>query len=570
MRSVLILLLLTLSAPAREEAKAPDPLPPPETLLLEPPPGTLPPPGTGTGITPPPASDNPAAPASAPAPAVPTPPAPKTSAPTTRRTTQNSEALPPGPVPLVNMGAQDKTGRTFSDDSPFIIWGGTREQRSNLFSTAGLVRRDTLDALHLGLDWRNNIIIQLREPLTKGSDRRPPVWTSIGQVPGGFRIEINLVPRLGSVPGPLLRENIVRATLADLILRGHEKDDLTGRDMPPPDWLLHGALALMDYRQLGRMSSTFSTVFQLGRVLPISDILGADPESMDSVSLTIYRVSCCGLLMMLIDQPNGPANLEKLLPQLALTEGDPSPLIERTFPALSSSANSLSKWWTLQIAALSQPGLDEVRSPAETEQLLGEALILRYTIKPEEKKPGTLKRLFSKNKTTPAEANGKDGKDLAKTGAAATLPAPQPPPAPAPQEQSCDIQDFAKVIDLPDHESILNKPNLDLTLLLLRAHPVYRPIITEYQAAIRNLAKGKKLKEASATLERLATTRRKLAGVLQDIENQLNDYETRKSMEKSGTFEDYLRTAAEFERPPAPRPDPVSRYLDAVEAEISE
>ncbi|MES2708657.1 MAG: hypothetical protein V4726_18830 [Verrucomicrobiota bacterium] len=568
MRSALILipLLLTLSAKGQEgKAQDPPPSPEPETLLPETPPGAVPP-----------SPDEALPPLPIPAPAFPPSPPespkPKSSAPSApQRPAANSEALPPGPVPRIDIGPRDKTGRTFSEESPFVIWGGTRDQRANLFIAAGMVRRDVLDALHLGLEWRNPILIQLREPLAKGTDFRPPVWTAVSQVPGGFRIEINLVPRQGSVPGSLLRENIVRATLADLILRGHEKDDLNGRNSPPPDWLLHGAMALMDYRQLGRMSTTFSTIFQLGRVLSVSEILGAEPSGMDSVSLTIYRVSCCGLLMMLIEQPNGPTLLQKLLPALAMAGDDPAPVIERHFPALSSSSNGLSKWWSLQIAALSQPGLDEVQAPGETEQLLAEALTLRYTIRDEAKKTGGMKRFFSKNKPAP-ESNAADAKDKNKSKdqdkeKTASAPPPAAPAVPA-VEQTCDIREFEKVLPLPDHEAVLNRPNLDLTLLLLRAHPVYRPIIAEYQTVLRNIAKGKKLKEAAATFERLASTRQKLAAIMREIENTLDDYEARQSPEKSGAFEDYLRTAEELERPPAPRPDPVSRYLDAMEAEI--
>ena len=154
------------------------------------------------------------------------------------------------------------------------------------------------------------------------------------------------------------------------------------------------------------MSRTFSRIFQLGRVLSVQDILNADPAGMDSVSLTIYRVSCGGLLMMLVEQPKGPENLAKLLPGLAQPATDPGLLIERAFPALTGSANSLSKWWSLQIAALSQPGLDEVQKPGETEQQLAGALILRYAPPaPAEKRPNPLKRLFTPDKAAaPAAA----------------------------------------------------------------------------------------------------------------------------------------------------------------------
>jgi|GEM_PF-1645495 len=492
-------------------------------------------------------------PADSPQPPVPRFPEPPLPAPVAPANARPDAPGALGSVPRVSLQPQDKIGRTYAEGSPFNIWGGTRNQRSNLFSAAGLVRRALIDALHLPDQWTYDIVIQLREPLSAGTDSRLPVWTTIAQVEGGFRIEINVVPRRQAVPGPLLRENLVRAILADAVLKGKKSFNLEGAPLPPPDWLLHGTIALMDYRELGRMSDTFSRVFRLGRVLSVQDILNGDPAGMDSVSLTLYRVSCGGLLMMLLEQPSGPEHLAKLLPSLAVGGTDHAQLIEQTFPALSGSSNSLSKWWSLQIAALSQPGLDEVQKPAETEKLLAEALILHFTPPaPVEKRANPLKKLFTR------------GKDKVEGEKAA---APAAAPLPAPAAESCDITEFARVLSLPDSGSVFNQADLALTRLMLRAHPVYRPIIQEYQDSLRLLAKGKSSKTLSATFARLATTRQKLAENLRAIENHLDWYEATQTTVPSGAFEDYLRTADELEKPLPPRNDAISRYLDEVGAE---
>jgi hypothetical protein len=453
----------------------------------------------------------------------------------------------PGLVPGVRLRSDDKVGRTYAEGSPFVIWGGDRMQRSRLFTAAGMVRQAALEALRLPGDWSSPIIIQIRGPLATGTDQRLPVWTSISQVEGGFRLEINLVPRREAVPGPLLQENLVRAILADRVLRRKESLDLKGAPVPPPDWLLHGTLALMEYRQLGRMSQTFSQVFQLGRVLSVGDILNADPSVMDSVSLTLYRVSCGGLLMMLIEQPDGPAHLAALMPNLAQGGTDPALLIERAFPALSGTSNSLSKWWSLQIATLSQPGLEEVQSPQETERLLAEALVLRYVVPPApEKRPNALRRLLGKDKSAEAAADAK-------------------PVAVVPQQ--APITDFAKVLALPDPAPPFNQVDLALTRLMLRAHPVYRPLIQEYQDTARLLAKGKAGKAIPATLARLAAMREKLALTIRGIEDHLDWFEATQTTTFSGAFEGYLKTAEESEKPLPPRNDALSRYLDEVAAE---
>jgi hypothetical protein len=456
-----------------------------------------------------------------------------------------------GLVPGVKLQSDNKVGRTWSDQSPFNIWGGNQIQRANLFTAAGLVRKAALEALRLPDQWTNPIIIQIREPLPANAKHRDPVWTVISQVEGGFRLEVNLSPHRNTVPGPLLKEGLVRAVLADGILRGNEKLNLQGAPTPPPDWLLHGTLALMEYRELGRMSQTFSRVFQLGRVLSVQEILNAEPKGMDSVSHTIYRVSCGALIMMLAEQADGPAHLARLLPQLARGGTDHADLIARSFPGLSGSANGLSKWWSLQIAALSQPGLDEVMRPDETEQLLSEALVLKYALPdPKEKKASPIKRLFGKDK------NKKEPDAAAVAQPVSTA------------LQSSPLQEYARVLALPEPAPVFNQVDLALTRLMLRAHPVYRPLITEYQEIARQLGKKKTARNLPETLQRLASTRERLALTLRKAEDHLDWYEATQSTQSSGSFDGYLKTADELSQPSPDRNDPISRYLDEVEAEL--
>jgi hypothetical protein len=81
------------------------------------------------------------------------------------------------------------------------------------------------------------------------------------------------------------------------------------------------------------------------------------------------------------------------------------------------------------------------------------------------------------------------------------------------------------------------------------------------------LAKGKAGKSLPAALQRLATTRQKLAVTLRGIEDHLDWYEATQSTSPSGAFEDYLHAAGELEKPRPPRTDAISRYLDEMETE---
>ena len=441
--------------------------------------------------------------------------------------------------------------RTWGEGNPFVIWGGSPDARSRLFTAATNVRRTLLTALNQPETHRFPIVIQLREP-SADSRRGATVSTSVAQLDDGFRIEINITPRRGSVPGELLRENFVRASLAEMILRGQENGNLDGIDAPPPDWLLHGALEFLDYRERGRLSESFATVFRLGRVLSVEEILHADPRGMDSVSATVYRVSCCGLLMTLLEQPRSGDAVTALLGNLAGSRDDAAAIIG-AFPKLSSSANGLGKWWSLQLAKLSQPGVDELLTPAETETGLAAAVTLRFTpVSGETAKPGKIRRLFRRA-----------GPDAAAAAAGEKTAEP-------PGEEQCDIREFARILPHPDRKAIFERSDLALTRLQLRAHPLYRPLINDYQEALRNLTDGKKTKDTAAALERLAATRANLTVKLGEVEDYLNWYQATQMTERSGQFQDYLRTADRLAEPPPTRADAISRYLDALELEYSE
>lgn len=459
-------------------------------------------------------------------------------------------------VPLRAPNAQ-RPQMLWMEGRQFVVWGGAPASRSALFTAACAVRREVLEALRQPDRWTYPVVLQIREPHAQPPGK-PQVWTEISQValsetadPTGFRIEINLVPQLGVVPGPLLKRNLVRAILAEMILRGNEKVNFPADYEPPPDWLLAGTLELLDYRELGRLSDSFARVYRLGRVLSVEEIFEADADGMDSVSETIFRVSSCGLLMTLLDQPKGDESFAAMLSRLGRSPGKDEAAVLSSFPALAASSNSLGKWWSLRIATLAQPSLDELLTPAETEKQLAEALVLRARPPAAAKgKPSSgLKKLFGR---------GKQGKEKpADDGAPATM-------------TEVDVRNFATLMNHPERRDIFDQAALRLTKVQMRAHPLYRPILRDYLDLLNNLADGKKTREAPATLERLAATRARLSQHMQAVEDYLDWYLADQVPWKSGEFTNYLEAAEELAQPPPPGEDPIGAYLDAVEREFSE
>ncbi len=450
------------------------------------------------------------------------------------------------PAPRVKMNPGSGDGESSVHGGQFRVYGKVKEQRTVLLEEAEATRRMLTAALGMDPVFTFPVVMQIRET-SAIRPGQPAVWSAISQTDDGFRMEINLVPKNNAVDGPLLRQELVRCLLAEMLLRPHAASDLSGRDTPPPDWLLHGVLELLDYQALGRPSDAFSTVFRLGRVLSIDDIFAADPRFMDSVSSMIYRSSCCGLLLMLMEQKNAGQGVKELFKILALMSGDDATAIARACPDLNLSGNSLGKWWSLQLATMAQPGMDELLSPHETEEQLSRAL--RMELPPE-----------------PTVA-AKPRKGLAKLFGKKKSGTPETEQQPAAVTQTCSLEEYSRVLPRKDRAAILGRVNLALTQMALRAHPLYRPLIGQYQALIKALSDGKKEKEAAATLASLAGLRRTLQRDLQKSEDYLDWYEATQTDGISSAFDGYLRTVEALTRPAAPRRDPLCRYLNLMESE---
>jgi hypothetical protein len=460
----------------------------------------------------------------------------------------------PTVAPRVKLTDRNSAGVSSVHGGQFYVHGKIKEQRDVLLEEAERVRRMVGTALGTDTAFTIPVVIQIRDGFALPPGR-PPVWTAIAQAGDGFRIELNLVPQHGAVDGPLLRQEMLRCILAERLLRPHAAQTLAGRDMPPPDWLLHGLLELLDYQALGRPSDSFTAVFRLGHVMSLEDIFEADPSDMDSVSRAVYRASCCGLLLMLLERSGvDRRSFHVLCDTLALMPANDTGAIARSYPELNSSGNSLGKWWSLQLAAMAQPGMDELLGPAMTDAELTKALTLRLPVLPPEEKPEKkgLAKVFRKKKSDeqPAEA--------------------KPPAAPPGTMEEYPLTEFTRATSRKDREEIFNRAELGITQLSMRAHPLYRPVLGQYLALVKELGQGKEQKKAAARIASLEAMRRQLLTEMRRVEDYLDWHEATQTGTISGEFSDYFRAARDAARPAAPRVDPVSRYLSLLEAEYQE
>jgi hypothetical protein len=102
-----------------------------------------------------------------------------------------------------------------------------------------------------------------------------------------------------------------------------------------------------------------------------------------------------------------------------------------------------------------------------------------------------------------------------------------------------------------------------LVLFAIRANPLMRPIVREYQQIAGLLARGKK-KKVLKRLVRVEATLTTLAARMSDIDDYMNWFEATQSTTGSGVFVDYLRAMSESQIPAPRRRDALSVYLDSI------
>jgi hypothetical protein len=475
-------------------------------------------------------------------------------------------------VPAVDTGkpvvapstAPKDTGKTFAQDNPFTVFGKDQTTRSTVFAIANETREETLKSLKFGLvkkdadtvspirvPWKYPITIHLSPTLATPTQE---TQSKVQELPDGTLLLVINVAAGSGIPIPALREQVVRQVLTDYMLRGLTAEQLEKMEtLTVPDWLLQGTLELMASRKLGRPSDLFESVFHLGKTLTVEEILNADVSGLDAVTLSIYRVSACALLQVLLDHPEGSLRLETMLGLLPRTQ-NAMVAVEATFPQLRGQKNSLEKWWSLQLAASAQPGKSELLGMEESEQNIAAALTVLVpkaelpATQPKNGLLGKLGGLFSKDKPETKEAK-----------------TPQPPAEPP---TPVALEDFKTFLDRKDRAELLRPNNLALTALLSRVHPFYRRVVRDYITMVAELTEGKTRNLAA----KLATAKKQRALMLkeaQETEDFIDQYEATEHPVESGKFREYLKAADEIERRGSSALPEIADYLDMMEREYS-
>ena len=271
-----------------------------------------------------------------------------------------------------------------STSRQFIVHGKVFETRSAMSTRCEEISQDLRKVLNDKEPWVLPIVVVLNQGEDAAKSKAPPISTAISELNfGGFHLQVTVNEGPG-LTGADLRREIVRALLAERILRNHQKIETPKGRLLLPDWIMTGVLHGMDYRASPTPSAVFAKLFRSGKIYGIEEIIEASPVEMDGLSRTIYETSCCALVLALVEQPSGPQNLNKFLNALASDPRSERELLSAAFPNFAASASSLNKWWSLQLATLARPGIGEPLTPAESIKAIEDAITIHYEAKPAE------------------------------------------------------------------------------------------------------------------------------------------------------------------------------------------
>jgi hypothetical protein len=252
-------------------------------------------------------------------------------------------------------------------------------------------------------------------------------------------------------------------------------------------------------------------------VLTLEKFLQQRPELLDAPGRLLYRAYSVALVDLLSRARAGPRLLARFIVDLPAAPNDPLADLRHHFPGVLDSDDGAEKIWDKQIARLARPQPYQLMASAETERMLEQKLRLR----------------FSEHDV----------------------------------EKTYDLGEFASFMKDKSAKSVLALLARDLSALAARAHPVYAPIIAEYSQVTALLQRGR-TKGVARRLERVETSRRALTAQMSGIDDYLNWFEATSVARPSGAFVDYMKAAESLAQERNTRRDPISIYLDVLEAQF--
>jgi hypothetical protein len=341
----------------------------------------------------------------------------------------------------------------------------------------------------------------------------PPAALRFSQTGFGLKLQLDLT--IGeSIDAALIERELLRAILLEMIYRSKPDVAPGTAFVEPPDWLLDSVLAITPGRDSGPLVEALSVS---AKEMSLEEFLRQRPALLDSPGRLLYRAYSLSLLGLLVDGTDGHSRLARYVDNLSHSSNDPFADLKAQFPTLG---DDVEKTWQSALARPSSGQNYQLLTFAESEQRLDEFLRVKISDAGNSSKQVELSELS--------------------------------------QRKPSGVEKIA-----------LNELSENLGLFTIRANPVMRPIVREYQQIAALLARGKR-KRVAERLVRVQATRTTLAARMSDIDDYMNWFEATQSKTGSGVFVDYLRAVGESQIPAPRRRDALSVYLDSVAEQLDD
>ena len=404
-------------------------------------------------------------------------------------------------------------GRSVSSSRQFIVYGADARARGAICDLAERSKRDTLRLLGGRDDWRTPIVIYAQSPEINRPEA-PLAQLRVNQTGAGLKFQLELRIPAG-VDVPQVEREVLRALLVEMIYRSQPDVPVGTARVEPPDWLLEGIPALAPGGDNTSFVQALATV-TAGEITTLENFLRQKRVLLDSPSQAVFRAYAAALASMLAEGAEGRAHLARFVADLDQAPNDPLADLIAHFPELGTNGEQIEKRWRASVVRLAGSGRYRLLSCEETERQLAELLRVK-------------------------------------------IPS-------ARQMDVYGLEEFARFRRDPAAPAALRRLTTELVLFSGRAHPLYRPIVVQYQRIAAQLLRRKA--PQPRRLAELRAAREDLGRRLNAIADYLNWFEATQARVASGTFRDYLRAAEQAMEPGPRRRDPISVYLDALETQF--
>ena len=400
--------------------------------------------------------------------------------------------------------------RSVSTSRQFIVYNTDARVRAVLCNVAERTKSTLLTLLQQPDQWKTPILVNAQPPQANLPEL-PSAALNLSQTGFGLKLQLDLT--IGAdLDAAAIERELLRVILVEMMYRRQPNLPEGTAYVRPPEWLVEGILAWGSQVGPAEFGAPLRNSVSTHKIILLEDFLRQRPELLDSPSREIYRSYSYALVSLL----NDGKGLGKFVADLSEARADTLPDLIVHFQKLGGSIEKAERVWNANITQLATSNGYESLTVSETERRLETSLHFQF---PKSKQP----------------------------------------------EKFWKLEDYPQFLRLPERALVLNELSENLMVLGVRANPLCRPIVLEYQQIASTLARGK-TRGIGRRLTRLSNARETLIARMQEIDDYMNWFEATQSSARSGTFVEYLQSA---EQPAVPRRrDAISVYLDSLENQM--